>query len=485
MDFYTNISIKYDDILFRGYEDGHRIQKKIKYKPYLFLPSENGKYYSIDNKPLKKIEFNSIKKCREFIDQYKEVDDFEIYGLTNFIYTFINDRYKNVVYDSQAVRVLFLDIEVESEKGFPKVEDCDQKIISITIKYKNKIIVFGLNDYIANNADITYKKCKDEYNLLESFIKTWRIIDCDVVTGWNINLFDIPYLIGRIEKTLGNNEAESLSPWNKITPRQTFIQGRSYISYEIIGIAILDYLDLYKKYSYTQQESYTLNYISHVVLGKKKIDYTEYESLHQLYKKDFQKFIDYNIQDVILVEELDKKQKFIDQVLAIAYSAKINYTDVYSPVKTWDIKIHNYLLNEKNICIPKKEDSFKENQIVGAYVKEPQLGAHDFVVSFDLNSLYPMLIQQYNISPEKFKGKLRNIPNIDDIVNEEFKKDEYKEYYDKNLTIAGNGALFLKDEIGFLAKMMEVTYEERSRFKKEMIKCEGIIEMINKELAKR
>ena len=165
------------------------------------------------------------------------------------------------------------------------------------------------------------------------------------------------------------------------------------------GITVIDYLDLYKKFTYTNQESYRLDHIAFVELGQRKLDHSEFDTFKDFYTGNWQKFIEYNIIDVELVDRLEDKMKLIELALTMAYDAKVNYNDVFFQVRTWDAIIYNYL-KRKNIVIPPKERSEKDSQYAGAYVKEPIPGKYDWVVSFDLNSLYPHLIMQYNISPE-------------------------------------------------------------------------------------
>ena len=179
-----------------------------------------------------------------------------------------------------------------------------------------------------------------------------------------------------------------------------FRSGKDVTTYAPAGVAVLDYMRLYKKYSFKNQESYALDFISEQELGIKKLDYSEHGTLHNLFVNDFQKYIDYNIRDVELIDRLEEKLKFIEQVIALAYTAKVNYTDTFTTVRPWDIIIHNYLM-DRTIVIPQIKRKSNYESLAGGYVKEPKPGMKKWVVSFDLNSLYPHLIMQYSISPEK------------------------------------------------------------------------------------
>jgi DNA polymerase elongation subunit (family B) len=207
---------------------------------------------------------------------------------------------------------------------------------------------------------------------------------------------------------------------------------RRQIAYDISGIAVLDYLELYKKFTYTNQESYRLDHIAFVELGEKKLDHSEYDTFKEFYDNDWSKFVEYNIHDVRLVDRLDDKMKLLDLAITMAYDARVNFEDVYSQVRMWDNIIYVYLARQ-NIAIPPKRESNKDNQYVGAYVKEPKPGIYDWVVSFDLNSLYPHLIMQYNISPDTLVEQRHPKVTVDRILKEELT-------FDKDYCVCANGA---------------------------------------------
>jgi len=267
---------------------------------------------------------------------------------------------------------------------------------------------------------------------------------------------------------MGDNTAKRLSPFRRIGERTTTIHNKQQVAFDLVGIAILDYIELYKKFTYSQQESFSLNHIAYLELGEKKLDYSEVESLHQLYRTNFQKFIEYNIHDVELVDRIDAKMQLIDMALALAYDAKVNYTDVFTQVRMWDTLIHNELI-EQNIVVPQNVRTPKDEQYAGAYVKDPIVGMHEWVVSFDLNSLYPHLIMQYNVSPETIvEGRHTNI-SIDNLLNNEYQaQGEY--------CMAANGHYFRRDKQGFLPAMMQRMYDDRSLYKKKMIESQKAYE---------
>lgn len=494
MKFYTSVHLHKSEILLRGYENGERVQQAIPYYPYLFVTSrtKNTPYRTLKGQPVDKIDFDSVYEARDFIKRHRGIEGLSIYGLTNFTYTFIHDYYSGTIdYDPSLVSVVSLDIETDSSGGFPDIATADKQVTAITLSKKGKMVVMAYGDFVIpsdTKEDITYLKCKDEQDLLEKFIKVWRSSQFlpDVVTGWNVEFFDMPYLINRINRIIGPESAKRLSPWGILSSREVEIAGRTYNIPEIIGITILDYMQMYRKFSFTMQESYKLDYIAYVVLGERKLDYVGlgYESLDDFYKRDFQKFIEYNIQDVRLVDRLEDKLKFIEQVFALAYDSKINYLDTFTSVRSWDIYIHNELL-DNNIVIPQFDpgERVKDEPIEGAYVKDPQVGMHKWVVSFDLNSLYPHLIMQYNISPETFVGMISSLnvkDGVDKILSGAFNDPSIRnEMNSQNITVAATGCMFDKDYLGFLPRMMQRLYDDRVKFKNQMIEAKKKYEIEN------
>ena len=287
-----------------------------------------------------------------------------------------------------------------------------------------------------------------------------------MVTGWNIQLFDIPYICKRLNRVLGEKLMKRFSNWGLVTEGEIFVKGRKHITFDVGGLTQLDYLDLYRKFTYKAQESYRLDYMNpEVELGQKKLDHSEFDTFKDFYTKGWQKFIEYNIIDVELVDRLEDKMKLIELALTMAYDAKVNYADVFYQVRMWDNIIYNYL-KKRNIVIPPKNKSQKNEKYAGAYVKEPIPGKYDWVVSFDLNSLYPHLIMQYNISPETLLEERHPTATVDRILNEEINFELYKDN-----AVCANGAMFRKDIRGFLPELMEKMYGDRVIFKKKMIQA--------------
>lgn len=467
MKFYTNFLRYGNRIFIRGYSNGKQFSDKVEYNPILYFPTkEKTEFKTLNGEFVKPVPQGNIKSALNVVKNYNEIENYQVYGSTNFPYVYINDTYSGKInYDVSQIKVANIDIEVASENGFPHVAFASEEIIAITIKIKDTFYVFGCDEYSISKENVQYCKCDSEFDLLQKFLHLWCEHSPDVITGWNVRFFDVPYLYNRMCKILGESEARSLSPWKIVESDNIVIRGSEQGAYNIYGITTLDYYELYRKFTYSQQESYKLDHIAFVELGEKKLDYSEYESLHTLYKNDYQKFIDYNIKDVELVDKLEDKMKLIELAFALAYDAKTNFTDVFTQVRMWDCLIHNYLI-DKNIVVPQKRVKRKDVQYAGAYVKDPIVGMHDWIVSFDLNSLYPHLIMQYNISPETIITN-RNMPtDIEYYLNpsNEITKTKY--------SVAASGTCFSKTKQGFLPEIMESMYGERSEYKKKMILAE-------------
>jgi DNA polymerase elongation subunit (family B) len=486
-DFYTNVSVSGKYILLRSVENDRRVRRKVEFRPtFYLLANEKTDYKTLEGEFVKPIQPGTIPECREFLQRYESVDNFPIFGNNRYEYAYIADEYSDdILWDASKILVSYIDIEVGSESGFPDPKDANESITAITVKLKDNYFVFGIGDYSKHRDDVYYARCRDESDLIRRFLELWSRFYPDVISGWNIKTFDIPYLVNRITKILGQAEAKKLSPWNRLSERKAFIMNREHIIYDIDGIATLDYIELYRKFTYSQQESYRLDNIAHVELGLKKLDFSEYETLHELYKHDYQKFIEYNIKDVELVEKLEDKMKLIELALTLAYDNKVNYDDVFTQVRMWDAIVYNYLLKKK-IVIPQMSKGTKSSAYEGAYVKDPILGMHKWVASFDLNSLYPHLIMQYNISmetlvePKLYNDNMRGFisncnVSVDTLLDQQVDTSVLK---DLGVTVTPNGQLFRTQEQGVLPEIMDSMYKDRTRYKKLAIEAKKKIETV-------
>ncbi len=474
--FYTNVLQYGNKILVREVRNGKKDAVKLEFRPTLFIKSnKESKYESLFGEDLEPIKFGDINDAKEFVKKYKDVENFPIFGNTSFAYQYITENYpKEVDYDISQLTILTLDIETGSENGFPSIDNPIEEVLLITVQDNNtkKITTFGVKKFdvdnikhITNRNNYEYVRCRDEADLLSTFLRFWQMTAPDIITGWNTQLFDMPYLLQRIRRILGEDRAKDLSPWRIVNDRTVTINGRELLTVDIFGVSSLDYLDLYKKFTYSAQESYKLDYIAQQELGRKKLE-SKYETFKELYTEDWQAFVEYNVVDVELVDALEDKMKLIELIITMAYDAKCNFSDVFSAVRTWDCILYNHLWN-KNIIVQQKED--KEGRtIAGAYVKEPVPGKYDWVVSFDAASLYPSIIMQYNMSPETMTDV--TVDCSPDILLSDFDNSEYLEK--KNVAMAANGFCYTHDHQGLFPEIVEKIFSERVFYKKKMIEAQ-------------
>lgn len=503
MKFWTSASLYGDNVYLREYDNGRLITDTFPIKPYLFVEDPVGEYVNLDGIPCSKMGFSGWRDARDFLKQYEGVSNKPVYGLSQFLYTFLNDRYPGEVeYDPSLIRRGSLDIETRADAGFPDVETANKAMTAITLSIRRggerKIAMFGYGVYRPTHPEVKYYMCEDEKHMLKTFLEVWSDPEWtpEVLTGWHIEGFDIPYMVRRISRVLGPEYVKRLSPFGvvrerEITRGQTVGQKTStQVVYEFIGVSVIDYLQLYKKFSFKNQESYKLDHIAFVELGKRKKDYSQYASLDDFYLKSFQGFMDYNLEDTILVDELDDKMGLIDLVLAFAYDAKVTFNDTMTTTRPWDVIIHNYLL-DKGIVVPQSLGSSYNGSIVGGYVKEVNPGMYECVASFDFTSLYPHLIMGWNISPETYIGRVDfNVDEsmargtlIQDILALKPLLDE------KDAILAGNGCLFSRKRKGFLAVLMQKMYNDRDEYKKNMKEAKRLFQQTKdpkyKKLASR
>ena len=467
MDFYTNVARTRDKILVTGYQGNKKVKLQVAYRPNHYVKSKKGQtaYRSLDGQPLEVVNLNSMGGARKFREQYAHVEGFDIHGYDRYVYTYIADKFHGTIEpNTKLIRCASLDIECECEDGFPDPMEAKEKVNAITIKpFGKNSVTFGIGPWDTAPDNVDYVECADEAFLMEEFVKYWDKQSFDIITGWNVNSFDITYICNRLDRLFGDGYHKKLSPWRMSDVREFTQYGyQKNQVFTLYGVNVLDYLELYRKNTFTKQESYKLDHIAHVELGKGKLDYTEYGSLHTLYRTNYPLFLEYNVRDVELIEELEDKLGFIELIQSMAYTAKCNYADTFGMVKYWETIIYNFL-KEQGIQTPpqKLRGQEKTNKIEGAYVKEPLVGGHDWVVSFDLNSLYPHIIMQYNISPEKMiRGK------VDTSVQ---KLLDGTQVVDGDYAVTPNGAQFKRDKQGFLPELMQQFYDERKLWKKKMI----------------
>lgn len=466
MKFYTSVERYGNNILYRGYANGKPIALKDKFRPTLFLNTTetSDSWRSLDDKTLKPLQFDEMSEASEFIKRYENVENLDIYGMNNFVYQYITNKFPDdIEFNYSDINIMNIDIEVQSDDGFPHPDQANYPVISIAITDKKGIYkVWGLGDYDVTREDVTYMKCRDEANLLDRFLEYYGFNMPDVITGWNTKFFDIPYLVNRINKIMDAKDVKRMSPWGRVNPRTTKIMGNDNKFYELVGVQQLDFMDVFKKfgYSYGQLASYRLDHVAFVVLGENKLDYSEHGNLYTLYKEDHQKFIDYNIRDVELVQRMMEKTGLMQLTMTIAYKGGVNFEDAFGTTAIWDSFIYR-ILNKQKVAVPPKVMKPKSSY-PGGYVKEPHVGAHDWVTSFDLNSLYPNIIIQWNMSPETVVDGIVPDISVESML-------EGNAPYDPDYCLAPTGARFRKDKQGVIPAIIDQLYSERRITKKEML----------------
>jgi DNA polymerase elongation subunit (family B) len=477
MKFYTNVIRIGTNICFRGYEDGRRLSYREKFSPTLFVNRRSeSEWKTLDGKALSPMKFDTMREAADFMDQYADVESMRVYGNSNFNAQFIQENFpREIKYDPSLPLVANIDIEVESDDGFPDPEKAEKMVQSICLKYfgRDTIYIWALQDYdhTINQIDvdpehIKYIKCDGETDLLLKFVNFWAGKDTcpDIVTGWNVKGFDIPYLVNRTMKVMGADTIKKYSPWGYVRAKTIGLQRKQQV-YELSGINQLDYYDLFQKFgflSYGVLESYKLDHVAYTVLGEKKLSYEEHGNLYTLYKEDYQKFIDYNIKDVLLVEKIDEKMGLVELAMTIAYKGGCNYEDAFGTTQLWDTFIYRDLCSRKIVVPPKVERP--NSEIAGGYVKQPMIGRHEWIVSFDLNSLYPHLMMQFNMSPETVVDRRTANVTVDKCLDREMPESILPDH-----CICANGVHFRKDERGVVPQIIDGLYAERKQVKKEML----------------
>lgn len=476
MKFYTNVFQRGNYLYVRGIDDGTRFSERVEFYPTVWINGKIGaaeEWKTLDDQPVFTFKPGNIRETNQYIEENKDVHGRQIYSSPGHAYQYIAEQYtNNISWDRSKIVVYSIDIETEAEGGFPDPKTASEEILLISVKNQNtnKIITFGRKPYEPKQENVRYVHCESESSLLRAFISWWGSDFPDIVTGWNTAFFDLTYLYNRICNVLGEDIAKKLSPWGFVYQRDVQVGSKTDTKTNLMGIACLDYLDLYKKFgTYSAKESYKLDHIAFEELGEKKLENPE-STFRDFYLLHPELFISYNILDVELIHKLDNKLKLIDLVLTLAYESKCNYEDVFSPVKMWDVIIYNYL-NDRRVVIPIQKVS-KKSAYEGGYVKDSLVGKHNWLISFDLNSLYPHLIQQYNLSTETITPHRLSV-TVDDLLN---KSCDLQLAYENNLSVAANGCCFRKDIRGLLPTLMELFYNKRVQYKKEMINQKKLYE---------
>lgn len=480
---YTSVTESFGKIFFRGYKDGKRIQSKLNYGPTFYVPSEaETGIKSLYDVPLQERKFQSIFDAKSWVKENK--DSVPIHGNSNYTYAFIHDYFRgeqNVLMDD--LKICSVDIETTTHiNGFPKVENPLEEILLFTfVDFKTKVTkTFGAKPYNGKYKDV-YTYCSTEKELLQSVIEHIRLEDYDIITGWNVQYFDIAYFCSRVSAVLGPEWLAKLSPFNSVTRHIDTINEREQIRYNIVGRTVLDLLDLYKKFRFITRESYKLDFIAEVELGKNKLEnpYSTFREHYELgWNHETASFVDYNIIDTLLVDELETKLGLVYIAITIAYLAKINFEDVFSPVKIWESMI-THTLHSRNVFVEiSARKSGQDTQIMGGYVKDPVKGFYDWLVAFDATALYPCIMMALNISPETFDSMKPDVTVDSFLLGSMTQTDE-------SLTLGANGAQYVKNKSGIIPTLTKQLFDGRKTAKNSMLELKREYQLIAEEMTKR
>ena len=485
--FYTSVERFGNNILWRGYENGKRFSYKVPFRPTLYVhtPKSGAEGYTslTGQYKLSPHKFGDMREAKDFIEEYKGIPNMKIFGNTNYTTQFIQEKYPGKIeFDINQINIASFDIEVDISDGYADIEQADKEITSIAYhsSRSSKYTLLGRKDYDKTQTatgidqdDIDFIKFDSEEALLRYFVKLWSSDYPDIVTGWNVEYFDIQYIVTRIIRLLGEDVAKQLSPWKHIKQRSTEIFNKVQSTWRISGMTIVDYMDAFKKfgYKYGPQESYKLDHIGYSVLGKKKLDYSDYGGLTELYEQNPQLYLDYNLRDTQLIEELEDETSLLQLVMTVAYGGGVDYKDAFGTVGIWESTIYRRLIADKIVPPIKGGPGDNLGALVGGYVKDPEQGMHPWVVSFDLNSLYPHLMLQFNMSPETWIDDRREYVTQDMVLTDDYVND------DPSVSVAANGVCFNNKKVGIIPEIIDEYYNNRSVIKKQMIAVEQQLEV--------
>jgi DNA polymerase elongation subunit (family B) len=443
----------------------------IPYKPYAYVKHSNGTHVSLYGDRLKKV-FDYDKEDPHLFES-------DVPPTTRFLV----DQYTNSDDSSEGHRMIFIDIEVEVTDGFPDAQRASNTITAITMWDKLSDTYYTyvtdpkkqIKNYTENN--VVVELFTTEYEMLNKFYQKYMEIKPTIISGWNTDFFDIPYLYNRAVRVLGKSVAGLLSPISEVKWNE--YKGR----YVIAGVSCLDYLSLYKKFSFIQQSSYRLDYIGEVEVGMKKIEYEG--TLNDLYENELQKFIDYNIRDVKILVDLDKKLNYIEIARGVAHLGHIPYEDVYMSSRYLEGAILVYLKKMSIVAPnrPPRPKKLDDDKFAGAYVQRPQKGKHDWVYDLDITSMYPSVIRSLNISPETKVGKVegwdaekfidknnKKTYTITDKGGKEmgkFTESELQTYFNQaEVSVASNGVMYRTDKQGLIPALLTKWFNERVEMRK-------------------
>jgi DNA polymerase elongation subunit (family B) len=394
-------------------DKGNRHYKEYPARHIFYYPDAKGKFTSIFGQPLSRVSSKNVKEHRKELAIHSNKKLFE--SDINPIYRCLEDNYLNV--DAPKLNVAWFDIEVDfdPERGYASPEDAFMPItaIAVYLQWMETMVCLAIPPKTLSMEEA--KRQVEEFpntmlfdneaDMLDTFLDL--IQDADVLSGWNSEGFDIPYTVNRVTKVLSKEDTRRFCLWNQFPKKREYEKyGKAAVTYDLIGRVHLDSLELYRKYTYEERHTYRLDAIGEMEIGENK---TVYEgTLDQLYNNDFRKFIEYNRQDCMLLDKLDKKLKFLDLANTLAHECTVLLQTTMGAVAVTEQAIINEA-HKRGMIVPNRvqRDPNESNQAAGAYVAFPKKGIHEWIGSLDINSLYPSAIRALNMGPETIVGQLR------------------------------------------------------------------------------
>jgi len=482
-------------------ENGKRITVPSTYEPYIYLETNNAPdAMSIFNTKLKKKKFQNQYERSRYLKDNKVTRVFENF---NIYQQFLIDAYwqenEKPDFTKNQLKVHFIDIETYSPDAFPNPQDPNDTINIITIydTLTKKFYSWGLKPYTAKSPDVIYVACKTEEELLRRFVDFFSKDYPDILSGWNSEFFDVPYVINRVKKILGEEAMQKLSPDRSLRSR-TFMgkYGREQVKWHIEGLSCVDYLDIYRRFCQTLRESYKLDAIGEIELQERKVDYGD-QNLTELADNNWETFVDYNIQDVNLLVRLEQKLQYIQLLRMIAYAGLTTFEGALGSLSviTGLCSIRARLKDKRIPTFVKDVQEGTKN--AGAYVADPQQGFQEHIVSLDANSLYPNTMITLNLSPETKVGKIIE-KNENNIVIKHVNGQTFKLTHEKfaafvkqeEIAISRAKILFTQKEKGIIPDTIDYYYNKRVEVKKQHTKMkkkaltltEGTAEYANNQI---
>lgn len=504
--FYTSMERRGSKVYLRyaDTETRKRGSAEVDFKPRLYVAGEASKAVAKDMKgnPLEAIDFDSMKEMADFIERYRGVDGYRLFGARDPLVQFVAKYFPGELkFDPDLIEAGFIDIEVFSGDidadgnvipgPFPKPEEAKYPISMLTIYHKATDTYHTwalewfkgrhLGTYVHNPDNertgplkVVYKGFDNEQDMLNDMLVWYASKEFDATTGWFYEEFDVPYMVNRIRAVCGNAMANKMSPWGVIKDRTIKSVRGDIPTYEFMGSSVLDMLNLFKKHAYMEPPDWKLGTVAEIVLGEGKISYEEEGSINNLYVLNFQKSVEYNIIDVERVVKLDEKMQFLLLSYTLSYLCKCNYPDSMATVKPWTSLLYSRL-HEEGVETELRGLSTIQKDIIGGYVKEVIPGKYRWAVSGDLNSLYPHLMQQFNLGvetivepydlPPEVNAAIPTNFTIDDLVDKKIDLSVLKKY---DIAMSANRQFFRRDKMSIANRITREIYTNRAAVKKVM-----------------